>query len=131
MTKLQAVTTPDAPSAIGPYSQAIAVGGLLFISGQLPVSPVDGTMPADVGDQARMSLSNIEAIARAAGGSLGDVAKFTVYMTDLSEFSKVNEVMASMLNAPYPARATIEVSALPKAAQIEIEAVLALPDSKG
>lgn len=87
-------------------------------------------MPADIGEQAQACLRNIEAIARSAGCSLANAVKLTVYMTDLSGFATVNEVMASMLTAPYPARATVEVSALPKSAEIEIEAILALPASK-
>lgn len=127
---LKAVATSDAPAAIGPYSQAIEVGGLLFVSGQLPLPADGGPMPSDVAEQARVSLRNIAAIARSAGCTLGDVVKFTVYMTDLSGFAQVNDVMVSMLQAPYPARATVEVAALPKAAAIEIDAILALPASK-
>ena len=84
-------------------------------------------MPADIGDQARLSLQNIEGIGRSMGCTVKDAIKLTVYMTDLSGFAKVNEVMTSMLTAPYPARATVEVAGLPKSAQIEIEAILALP----
>ncbi len=124
MNTLEAVSSPNAPSAIGPYSQGVAVGGFLFVSGQLPI-PADGSaVPQDIGSQAQISLRNIEAIAIAAGGSLKDVVKLTVFMTDLSGFSAVNEMMASTLSAPYPARSTVEVSALPKGAQIEIEAIL-------
>lgn len=127
---LQAFSTNNAPAAIGPYSQAVAIGGLLYVSGQLPLSANAGEMPAGIGEQARASLRNVEAIAQSAGCTLGDVVKLTIYMTDLQGFAQVNEVMASMLSQPYPARATVEVSALPKSAQIEIEAVVALPSSK-
>lgn len=126
----EAVTSQDAPAAIGPYSQAIAAGGFLFVSGQLPLPSDGGPMPTEIGEQARASLRNIEAIARARHCTLRDVVKLTVFMTDLSGFGSVNEAMASMLTAPYPARATVEVSALPKSAQIEIEAVLVLPSRK-
>lgn len=127
---LQAFSTNDAPSAIGPYSQAIAAAGLLYVSGQLPLSANGVDMPADIGEQARACLRNVEAIAQSAGCTLGDVVKLTIYMTDLRGFAQVNEVMASMLSRPYPARATVEVSALPKSAHIEIEAVVALPPGK-
>ncbi|MGO4391183.1 Rid family detoxifying hydrolase [Variovorax sp. M-6] len=129
MHSTQAITSPDAPEAIGPYSQAIAAGGFLYVSGQLPLTKAS-VMPRDIGEQARVSLQNLEAVARSANGSLRDVVKFTVYMTDLSEFQTVNEVMASVLVAPYPARSTVGVASLPKGAQIEIEAVLKLADPK-
>lgn len=127
----EAFATNDAPSAIGPYSQAIAAAGLLYVSGQLPLSANGVDMPEGIGEQARASLRNVEAIAQSAGCTLGDVVKLTIYMTDLQGFAQVNEVMASMLSRPYPARATVEVSALPRSAQIEIEAVVALPANKG
>lgn len=125
--KFQAISSSNAPTAIGPYSQAIAAGGFLFVSGQLPLSADGTTMPDDIGAQAQASLSNIAAIAQSAGCTLKDVVKLTVYMADLSGFATVNDVMAATFTAPYPARATVEVAALPKAAGIEIEAVLALP----
>ena len=127
MENTKAISSQDAPVAIGPYSQAVAAGGFLYVSGQLPLVSGSGAMPTDIGEQTRVSLRNIDAIARAANCTLRDVVKLTVFMTDLSEFATVNEVMASTLTAPYPARCTVEVSALPKSAQIEIDAVLKLP----
>ncbi|GLS87139.1 RutC family protein y4sK [Cypionkella aquatica] len=121
------VSTSAAPAAIGPYSQAIAAGGLLFVSGQLPIDPATGEFPsADAVDQMRQCLRNIAAIAEAAGASLSDVVKTTIYVTDLSRFAEINAGYAEAFAAPYPARATVEVAALPKGAAVEVDAILAL-----
>jgi 2-iminobutanoate/2-iminopropanoate deaminase len=118
------ISTPEAPAAIGPYSQAVEAGGFIFISGQLPVEPVTGTMEApDTALQTSAVIKNIEAILRARGLTLDNVVKTTVYMTDLGEFRKMNEVYARFFAINPPARATVEVKALPKAALVEIEAV--------
>ena len=121
---MRSISTDGAPSAIGPYSQAIECDGLLFISGQIPVDPSTGTMPDTVGGQARRSLTNIKAIAEAAGYDMSDCVKLTVYLTDLSAFAEVNSVYAEFFSEPYPARSCIEVSAIPKGAMLEIDAIL-------
>lgn len=121
------VATPDAPEAIGPYSQAIEINGLLFVSGQLPIDPTTGAFVSeDPVEQAAQCLRNIQAIAQAAGTDLTRTVKTTVLVSDLSRFAQINEVYATFFTAPYPARATFEVSALPKGAQVEIEAVIAV-----
>ena len=124
---LSAVTAADAPAAIGPYSQAIAVNGLLFVSGQLPIDPATGAFASDDPvEQARQCLRNIAAIARAAGTDIARTVKTTVLVRDLSRFADINAAYGEFFTAPYPARATFEVSGLPKDAQVEIEAVIAL-----
>ncbi|MFH2203603.1 MAG: Rid family detoxifying hydrolase [Elusimicrobiota bacterium] len=118
------IETQDAPAAIGPYSQAVRAGGWIFLSGQLPLAPETGQMvDGGVPEQTRQVLRNIEAVLRAAGAGMGDVVKTTVYMRDLGEFARMNEVYASAFPAPAPARAAVEVSALPKDALVEIDAV--------
>ena len=121
------VHTDSAPAAIGTYSQAVDTGGLVFISGQIPLDPetmelVDGDFEA----RTRRVFDNMKAIAEAAGGSLDQIVKVTVFLTDLSNFATVNAVMSDYFSEPYPARAALQVSALPKNADVEAEAVLAL-----
>jgi reactive intermediate/imine deaminase len=121
------ISTPDAPEAIGPYSQAIKVGNTVWLSGQIPLVP--STMALITGDitaQATQVFENLAAVALAAGGSLNDAVKINISLTDLGDFAAVNEVMASFLEAPYPARACVAVAALPKGAGIEVEAILAV-----
>lgn len=119
-----------APKAIGPYSQAIAAPGFLFISGQVPIDPATGKLvDGDIADQARQVLRNINAILEGAGVNWNNVVKTTIYLTDLAGFQSVNAVYAEFATEPYPARATIQVSALPLGALIEIEAVAMLPVS--
>jgi len=121
------ISTPDAPAAIGPYSQAIKMGSVVWISGQIPLVP--GTMEVvagDITDQATQVFRNLQAIAEAAGGSLDDAVKINISLTDLSDFNAVNAVMASFFREPYPARACVQVAALPKAVAIEVEAILAV-----
>ncbi|WP_454020766.1 Rid family detoxifying hydrolase [Azospirillum sp. Marseille-Q6669] len=121
------IATDKAPAAIGPYAQARVAGGLLFVSGQLPIDPATGAFAGpDAPTQAARSLTNIAAIAEAAGTSLAKAVKMTVYVTDLSQFKAVNEVYAGFFQAPFPARSTVEVSALPLGASVEIDAVIAL-----
>lgn len=118
------ISTKDAPAAIGPYSQAVEAGGLIFISGQLPIDPATGNMaPAEIKAQTEAVIKNIDGILRSQGLSLGHVLKTTVFMADLGQFAAMNEVYAKFFSANPPARATIEVKALPKAALVEIEAV--------
>lgn len=125
MSQRQAISTDKAPGAIGPYSQAIRVGGMVYISGQIPLAPGGKDLVSeDIGEQARQVFANLAAVAEAADSSLENAAKLTIYLTDLGHFATVNEIMAELLSEPYPARATVEVSALPKGAAIEIDAVL-------
>jgi len=121
------ISTPRAPEAIGPYSQAVKVGNTVWISGQIPLVP--DTMELVQGDiraQAEQVFRNLSAIAEAAGGSLNHAVKINISLTDLADFATVNEVMASFFAEPYPARACVQVAALPKAVDIEVEAVLAV-----
>ncbi|OGR67296.1 MAG: reactive intermediate/imine deaminase [Elusimicrobia bacterium GWC2_61_19] len=118
------ISTRNAPAAIGPYSQAVEAGGLIFISGQLPVDPATGNLaPAEIKAQTEAVIKNLEAILKSEGLSLENILKTTVYMADLSQFAQMNETYAKFFAANPPARATIEVKALPKAALVEIEAV--------
>ena len=123
----QAIHTANAPEAIGAYSQAIKVGQTVFISGQIPLEP--GTMnivDEDIRAQTHRVFNNLAAVAREGGGNLDDVVKLTVFLTDLSHFAVVNEVMAEYFNPPYPARAAVGVAALPKGVPIEIDAIVHL-----
>jgi len=121
------INTDQAPAAIGPYSQAVKMGRTVYLSGQIPLDPATGEIvPGDVAAQARRSFDNLKAVCEAAGGSLDQVARLGLYLTDLGEFAKVNEVMAEYFQAPYPARSTIEVAGLPKGAAFEVDAILVL-----
>ena len=125
----QAIHTANAPEAIGAYSQAIKMGQTVFISGQIPLEP--GTMnivDEDIRAQTHRACNNLAAVAREGGGNLDDVVKLTVFLTDLSHFAVVNEVMAEHFNPPYPARAAVGVVALPKGVPIEIDAIVHLGD---
>lgn len=118
------IQSPRAPAAIGPYSQAIRAGGLVFVSGQIALDPATGALASGgVAEQTRRCLENLGAILEEAGLSFRDVAKTTVFLTDLSAFAEMNAVYAEFFPQPAPARATVEVSALPKGALVEIEAV--------
>jgi 2-iminobutanoate/2-iminopropanoate deaminase len=122
------VTASDAPAAIGPYVHAVAASGLLFCSGQIPLDPRTGNLVgSNAADQAGRCLENLAAVCQAAGASLGDAVKVTIYMTDMSAFSSVNEVYASFFESSPPARVAIGVAALPRGAQVEMDAVVALP----
>jgi reactive intermediate/imine deaminase len=121
------VSTPDAPAAIGPYSQAVRAGNTVYFSGQIPLDPATGEVVAgDITDQARRAFDNLKAVAIAAGGSLDDIVRVGLYVTDLGEFAQVNAVMAEYFASPYPARSTIEVPALPKGVRFEVDAVMVL-----
>jgi reactive intermediate/imine deaminase len=127
MATLEQVHSDSAPSAIGPYSQAIKAGPLVFLSGQIPLDPKSMEIVSDdVAAQTHQVFKNLIAVAAAAGGSLSNAVKLTIYVTDLGDFATVNEIMAEYFSEPYPARATIQVSALPKGSKVEIDAVLAL-----
>ena len=118
------IETPSAPAAIGPYSQAIAAGDIVFVSGQLPIDAATGAFAGeDIRAQTRQSLQNIRAILEQAGLSMADVCKTTVLLADIAEFGAMNEVYAEFFSAPYPSRAAFQVAALPKGARVEIEAV--------
>ncbi len=118
----QAVHTNSAPAAIGPYSQAIQAGGTLYVSGQIPIDPATGSFAGeDIVSQTRQCLTNIRAILAEAGYTMADVVKTTVLMTDLAEFTTMNQVYAEFFQTPYPARAAFQVAALPKNAKVEIE----------
>ena len=122
----QIINTEKAPAAIGPYVQAVATGSLVFTSGQLPIDPATGEMPAGVADQALQSLKNVQAIIEAAGLTMSSVFKMTVFVKDLNTFATVNEVYQTFfddLGAGYPARSCVEVARLPKDALVEIEAI--------
>lgn len=120
------ISTSDAPAAIGPYSQAIRSGNFIFCSGQIPLDPKSGEMVADdIGAQTRRVLDNISGVLKAEGLSLGDVLKTTIFLTDLGNFQIVNEIYGSYFNNQPPARSTVQVSALPKGAKIEIEVIAA------
>jgi reactive intermediate/imine deaminase len=124
----EAISTPSAPAAIGPYSQAVRVGDLVFLSGQIPLVPESMELvSANIDDQARQMFTNLAAVATAAGGSLDDLVKVNLYLTDLDNFQVVNQVMEEFFNAPFPARAAVGVAALPRGAAVEAEAVMALP----
>lgn len=122
----KAIATPNAPAAIGPYSQGVEAGSLVFVSGQLPIDPATGAFAgADIAAQTRQSLTNIKAILEANGMTMANVVKTTVLLEDISEFAAMNAVYAEFFTEPYPARAAYQVAALPKAAKIEIEAIAA------
>ena len=119
--------TDQAPAAIGTYSQATQVGDLVFISGQIPLQPdTMELVPGDFAARARQVFSNLQAIAEAAGGSLNDAVKVTIFLTDLNDFATVNEVMSEYFAEPYPARAAVQVAALPKGVDVEADAILSL-----
>ena len=121
------ISTPNAPAAIGPYSQAVKTGNMVFLSGQIPLIPETMEMiEGGVTEQAQQVFKNLAAVAEAAGGSLNDAVKVNISLTDLGDFAAVNDVMASVLDEPYPARACVQVAALPRGAMVEIEVILAL-----
>ena len=121
------IATELAPAAIGPYSQAVRVDNTIYFSGQIPLDPATGALVAgDIAAQTRRVFENLDAVAKAAGGSLADIVRVGIYVTDLANFAAVNAVMAEYFLQPYPARSTIEVSGLPKAAQVEVDAIMVL-----
>lgn len=120
---MKVINTNEAPSAVGPYSQAIEMGGLVFISGQLPINPCNNELEQNVKLATRQSIENIQAILRKHNLSLNNVGKTTIYLRDINDFAEVNEVYAEYFKEPFPARACYAVKTLPKGAVIEIEAV--------
>jgi 2-iminobutanoate/2-iminopropanoate deaminase len=128
MAAKEAVSTSNAPAAVGPYSQAVKSGDLLFLSGQIPLDPATKTLVSgDIVAQARQVMSNLSAVLGAAGATFEDVLKTTIYLVDLNDFARVNEVYGSFFSSSPPARATVGVSALPLGARVEIEAIARLP----
>ncbi|MDQ1147402.1 2-iminobutanoate/2-iminopropanoate deaminase [Bacillus sp. SORGH_AS 510] len=123
------ISTNSAPSAIGPYSQAIKMGDFLFVSGQLPIHPATNEMPQSVGEQTKQSLENVKAILEAAGSDLQHVVKTTVFIKDMNTFTQINEVYQSYFTENYPARSAVEVARLPKDALVEIEVIASIPRS--
>jgi reactive intermediate/imine deaminase len=127
MPSRQIIATDQAPAAIGPYSQAVRAGDTVYFSGQIPLDPATGHLvEGDIAAQTRRVFDNLVAVAQAAGGSLAQIVRVGIYVTDLANFAAVNAVMAEYFQQPYPARSTIEVSALPKGAQVEVDAVMVL-----
>ena len=123
----EAISAPDAPAAIGPYSQAIKSGSMLFLSGQIPLDPATGQLvPGGIEAQTRQVFTNIAAILTAGGATFDNVVSATVYVADMNDFAKVNEIYATYFSAPAPARATVQVARLPKDSLVEIQVVAAL-----
>ncbi|HHW64304.1 MAG TPA: RidA family protein [Rhodocyclaceae bacterium] len=122
----QIISTPNAPAAIGPYSQAVKVGNQVFLSGQIGLDPATMEMVDGIDAQARQVFANLKAVAEAAGGSLGHAVKLTIYLTDLANFGAVNELMKASFAEPFPARATVGVRELPRGALVEADLVLVL-----
>lgn len=123
----QIVQTDRAPAAIGPYSQAVRAGNTVYLSGQIPLDPATGgIVQGDISAQARRAFDNLQAVCEAAGGSLAHVVRLGLYVTDLQDFAAVNAVMAEYIQAPYPARSTIEVAGLPRGANFEVDAIMVL-----
>ena len=125
MTRIP-IATDKAPAAIGPYSQAVRRGSMVFLSGQIPLDPATGQIvEGDITTQTRRVFDNLRAVCTAVGGSFEDVVRVGIYLTDLGDFAAVNAVMAENFQAPFPARSTIEVSGLPRGARVEVDAILA------
>jgi reactive intermediate/imine deaminase len=120
------ISTDQAPAAIGPYSQAVQAGNTVYMSGQIGLDPVSMTLAEGLEAQAVRVFENLKAVATAAGGSLNDATRVTIYLTDLANFAKVNELMAQYFSQPYPARATVGVKELPRGALVEVDAVLVI-----
>ena len=125
---MKQISTNNAPAAIGPYSQALRVGNMMFVSGQIPVDPATGLMAEAIEDQAKQSLTNLKNILAAEGLTMQNVIKTTVFLADLADFAKVNEVYATFFTQPYPARSCVEVAAIPKGAGVEIECIAVIED---
>jgi 2-iminobutanoate/2-iminopropanoate deaminase len=127
----QPIQTADAPAAIGPYSQAIRAGRTVYLSGQIGLDPRTGQLAEGLEAQAQQVFRNLRGVVEAADASFDDVVKLTIMLADLGDFARVNEIMATHFKAPYPARSTYQVAALPRGARIEVEAIVALPGAAG
>ena len=128
MANKQIIQTPDAPAAIGTYSQAVRVGETVYLSGQIGLDPASMQMVEGIEAQIHRVFQNLRAVTVAAGGSMNDVVKLNIFLTDLGNFSKVNEIMATYFEQPYPARAAVGVASLPRAAMVEADGVMVLTD---
>ena len=121
------IQTDKSPAAIGPYSQAVVAGGMLYASGQIPLDPATGELvPGDTAAQTKQVLENLKAVVEAADGSMANVVKVTIYLTDMKQFASVNEVYGTYFSSPYPARACVQVSELPKSVDVEMDAIVQL-----
>ena len=120
------IKTTNAPAALGPYSQGIVIGSLLFTSGQIPIDPATGNIPSDVEGQAEQALTNVANVINAGGGKIANTVKTTVFIKNMDDFAKINAVYEKYFTAPYPARSCVEVARLPKDVLLEVEAVVAL-----
>jgi len=123
----EVIHSDGAPKAIGPYSQAIRSGDTVYLSGQIGLDPATGQLVEGLAGQTHRVLQNLRAVCEAAGGTLDDIVKLTLLLADIDDFAKVNEIMATYFRAPYPARATYQVAALPKGARVEVEGVMIVP----
>jgi len=122
------ISTDQAPQAIGTYSQAVRHQGLVFLSGQIPLDPVSmAVVSGGIENQIRRVFDNLAAVCAAAGGALDDIVKLTVFLTDMGDFPQVNTIMGQYFSTPYPARAAVQVAALPKGVNVEMDAILAIP----
>ena len=122
------ISTPFAPAAIGPYSQAVKVGNTVYLSGQIPLDPATMHLVDGIENQIKRVFDNLTAVCIASGGTLNDIVKLSVFMIDLGHFAKVNEIMVTYFKEPFPARAAIGVASLPRGAQVEMEAIMVLPE---
>lgn len=120
---MNVISTDKSPAAIGPYSQALNSGNIVFVSGQIPINPETGTMADTIEEQTTQSLKNVENILKAAGLSMKNVIKTSVFLSDLNDFAKVNEIYATFFTSPFPARSCVQVAAIPKGAKVEIECI--------
>ena len=124
---LQVIATENAPSAIGPYSQAVVSNGMLYASGQIPLDSKSGEIvPGGISAQTKQVLDNLKAVVEASGASMSQVVKVTIYIVDMAQFAVVNEIYGSYFSAPFPARACVQVSALPKGVEVEMDAIVQL-----
>ena len=124
--KREIIATKEAPAAIGPYSQAVRVGDTVYMSGQIGLDPTTGMLVEGIEAQSHQVFLNMRAVAEASGGKLDDIVKLTLFVVDMEDFAKVNEIMASYFKSPYPARSTVEVAGLPRGARVEVEGLLCL-----
>lgn len=123
------ITSPHAPAAIGTYSQAVKVGNTVYLSGQIPLDPATMQLVEGIENQIKRVFDNLSAVAQASGGTLNDIVKLNIFLTDLGHFAKVNEIMATYFQAPYPARAAIGVAALPRGSQVEMDGIMVMPEA--
>ena len=123
---MKQISTNNAPAAIGPYSQAIVTGGMLFCSGQIPIDPATGNIPEGVEAQAEQALTNVKNLIEATGSSIDNVVKTTVFIKNMDDFAKINEIYAKYFTEPFPARSCVEVARLPKDVLLEVEAIVEL-----